>query len=316
MWLQLFAPYTPAKPPKTRIPSKVLQMKQTTIVKSLVLVLSGIAMSLPIEVKCHPKSSYEVSSPLPSTPTESQVQSVKAVVKPAESSKAYKNTKYSSEPTDSQVQSAENESLPVKDSSKYSAPKKEVHHQSKHSETLPVSSQVQDTKKAKTSAYTKTVLASLTPKNGDITHFDDEQYQCYEWNNRAKSAMAQGYLFAAGNYKLLQPQKGKARFTLTCGGPQYMCARCPESGREYIFIDWCDPNGAEECTTHGEAAIDILVGSEKDNVECSSDCSPYSNFVKLKTWDLVECSFQINAKDFEVGKYRGDGSEYGRKTTY
>lgn len=74
----------------------------------------------------------------------------------------------------------------------------------------------------------------------EVTHFDDDQYQCWEWNNRAKSAIKQGVYFAATNHQLVNPNKAEP-YKLNCGGSDYMCARSPV-GVEYVIIDWCDPS--------------------------------------------------------------------------
>jgi hypothetical protein len=104
-------------------------------------------------------------------------------------------------------------------------------------------------------------------------------------------------------------------FKLECGGSQYKCARTTgPDPQEYIIIDWCDPNGAEQCTVSEPGHLDILVRKESDNVLCVEGCEGYNSFIKEKTaWELVECSFEINASDFEAATYYvGDGSEYGK----
>jgi hypothetical protein len=147
---------------------------------------------------------------------------------------------------------------------------------------------------------------------GDTTHFDDNEYQCYEWSFRAKNAMLQGFKFAATNFQLCSPEK-EGDYKLECGGPQYKCART-SAGEEYIIIDWCNPDGAESCTVAEPGHLDILVAQESNNVDCVDGCEGYNSFKATNTaWELVECSFQINAGDFEKAtSYQGDGSEYGK----
>ncbi|KAL3900397.1 MAG: hypothetical protein SGCHY_001377 [Lobulomycetales sp.] len=141
------------------------------------------------------------------------------------------------------------------------------------------------------------------------THFDDDNYQCYEWNQRAKTALKAGYKFAATNYQLCAPSG--APHKIQCGGSQYLCALTP-NGEEYIIIDWCNPSGAESCTVHGRGHLDVLVGRESNNVDCVENCEPYKTFAAADSWKLVQCSFQINAEDFAIAAGTGDGSEYGR----
>jgi hypothetical protein len=161
-------------------------------------------------------------------------------------------------------------------------------------------------------APTSDVIASNLM--GDTTHFDDNEYQCYEWSFRAKNAMLQGFKFAATNYQLCSPEK-TGDFKLTCGGSKYKCARTTgPDPQEYIIIDWCNPNGSEQCTVAEPGHLDILVAKEENNVLCVEGCDAYNSFIKEKTaWELVECSFEINASDFEKSTtYVGDGSEYGK----
>jgi hypothetical protein len=163
-----------------------------------------------------------------------------------------------------------------------------------------------------TRAPTSKVIASNL--KGATTHFDDDEYQCEEWNFRAKSAMLQGFKFAATNFQLCSPEK-TGDFKLECGGSQYKCARTTgPDPQEYIIIDWCDPNGAEQCTEAEPGHLDILVAGERDNDECIKGCDAYNSFIKVKTaWELVECSFEISASKFGASKsYLGDGSEYGK----
>jgi hypothetical protein len=123
--------------------------------------------------------------------------------------------------------------------------------------------------------------------------------------------MKAGFKFAATNYRLCSPEK-EGDFKLTCGGPQYKCARTA-NGEEYVIIDWCDPNGAEQCTVSERGHLDILVAQESNNVDCVDGCENYKIFKESDSWELVQCSFEISASDFDanVGA-ASDGSEYGK----
>jgi hypothetical protein len=74
-------------------------------------------------------------------------------------------------------------------------------------------------------------------------------------------------------------------------------------------------NGNEQCTVSQPGHLDILVAKESNNVDCIEGCENYSSFVKetsYEAWDLVQCSFQINAADFAEKYVAGDLSECGR----
>jgi hypothetical protein len=130
--------------------------------------------------------------------------------------------------------------------------------------------------------------------------------------------MHYGYQFAATNYQLSSPFKTDET-KLLCGEPSYLCART-STGEEYILIDWyvyhiliprCDPAGAERCTVSDPGHLDILVIKESNNVDCTEGCESFTRFTKSGPWDLVKCSFEINASDFPKVAPVGDGSEYG-----
>jgi hypothetical protein len=131
--------------------------------------------------------------------------------------------------------------------------------------------------------------------SGVITHFDDDVYQCYEWNGKAKDAMKSGHLFAAANYKLASPDpsKYKSEFKLDCGVGNYDCIKQAD-GREYMLIDWCDKSN---CDFHSAGHADILVEFEDlDTDECVLGCDGYDTF--KNKWTIVPCSNQLNPDDF------------------
>ncbi len=145
--------------------------------------------------------------------------------------------------------------------------------------------------------------------SGDsVTHFDDNNYACYEWNKRAKTAISKGHFFAASNFKLTSPHP-EADFPLKCND-NYNCARNKKTGVEYMIIDWCNPEGTEECTFFTRDHLDILVLEERDNVECKSGCDGFDTF--SGDWDLVKCKVQLDSRDFDEGESTGDSSEFGK----
>ncbi len=96
---------------------------------------------------------------------------------------------------------------------------------------------------------------------------------------------------------------------LRCGGTSYLCARI--NGLEYQVIDWCDPQGAEQCTESEKGHIDILVGTEKNNDECIKNCNSYNRVGKYaNNWELIVCSKPVFPTAFKKAQGTGDGSEY------
>lgn len=181
--------------------------------------------------------------------------------------------------------------------------------QPKVSHTIKYSKPTKQPSAPSVSASTNKVIRSGLI--GEKTHFDDNEYQCWEWNGKAKDAMSKGYYFAATNFKLVSPQKS-GDFKLKCGGPAYLCARSA-SGREYQIIDWCNPNGVESCTVAEEGHLDILVGAERNNNICIDSCDGYNAFQDKESWDLVVCSNPAIASNYKKVAYTGDQSEFGRR---
>ena len=131
--------------------------------------------------------------------------------------------------------------------------------------------------------------------SGIVTHFDDNEYQCYEWNGKAKSALAQGHLFVATNYRLASPNPGQynSEMEIKCGGGDYLCIKTPDN-KEYMVIDWCN---SSNCDFHEADHADVLVGYEDPSSdECLIDCEGYNNF--KKGWTIGTCTMQLDPNSF------------------